>query len=96
MFTAEGQYGLLQVFVIPKVSPKTANVLSYQVKPLSLHYRVNEEDLGSPLAEIEKFELFLRNVTSRRPINEMVMTGSFTFGEIHAWVCLCLPDLSER
>lgn len=43
--TVEGQAGTLLVYVIPQGVPKAAQTASYSIKPLSLHYRVNEEDV---------------------------------------------------
>lgn len=40
--TVEGQYGTLRAFVIPFLSPKTCQLSTYDIKPLSLHQRLNE------------------------------------------------------
>eukprot|EP00759_Apiculatamorpha_spiralis_P033810 PhF_6_TR35006/c0_g4_i1/m.50926/K16749/BBS7; Bardet-Biedl syndrome 7 protein len=38
----EGQLGTLRVFVIPTTQPKTAQLRTYTIKPLSLHHRLTE------------------------------------------------------
>eukprot|EP00164_Ancoracysta_twista_P005357 GFYU01007326.1.p1 GENE.GFYU01007326.1~~GFYU01007326.1.p1 ORF type:complete len:720 (+),score=217.69 GFYU01007326.1:110-2269(+) len=52
--TIEGQYGTLTVYVIPKLTPKTCQSLTYPIRPLSLHQRVTSiDDLDNrPLNEI--------------------------------------------
>jgi len=40
--TVEGQYGDLQVIVIPKMKPATAQTVILKIKPLSLHHRVSK------------------------------------------------------
>eukprot|EP01061_Rhynchopus_euleeides_P004259 TRINITY_DN13524_c0_g2_i1.p1 TRINITY_DN13524_c0_g2~~TRINITY_DN13524_c0_g2_i1.p1 ORF type:complete len:769 (+),score=341.13 TRINITY_DN13524_c0_g2_i1:81-2387(+) len=41
--TIEGQHGLLRAFVIPFLTPKTCQQVSYSIKPLSLHQRLSEK-----------------------------------------------------
>eukprot|EP00743_Colponemidia_sp_Colp-15_P004203 GILK01004535.1.p1 GENE.GILK01004535.1~~GILK01004535.1.p1 ORF type:complete len:722 (-),score=169.57 GILK01004535.1:175-2340(-) len=50
--TIEGQYGTLQAFVIPRLTPKTCQVLHFPIKPLSLHERVHELQGDVPLNEL--------------------------------------------
>jgi Bardet-Biedl syndrome 7 protein len=40
--TVEGQYGTLEIFIVPKLTPKIAKVETFQIKPLALHERVHE------------------------------------------------------
>ncbi|XP_019377616.1 PREDICTED: Bardet-Biedl syndrome 7 protein isoform X2 [Gavialis gangeticus] len=40
----EGQYGILQAYVTPRIQPKTCQVRQYQIKPLSLHQRTHSID----------------------------------------------------
>ena len=40
--TVEGQHGTLEAFIIPFLTPKTCQMTSYSIKPLSLHQRLNE------------------------------------------------------
>ncbi|XP_014451711.1 Bardet-Biedl syndrome 7 protein isoform X2 [Alligator mississippiensis] len=40
----EGQYGILQAYVTPRIQPKTCQVRQYQIKPLSLHQRTHSVD----------------------------------------------------
>ena len=43
--TVEGQYGTLQVYAIPQSTPKSCQCVSFNITPLSLHYRINEQDV---------------------------------------------------
>ncbi|KAH3757488.1 hypothetical protein Pelo_10713 [Pelomyxa schiedti] len=78
--TFEGKYGKLQVFVLPHISPHAARLCTIQIKPLSLHERVNQ------LTEQE----------CARPLNELKLSGNFTLSEIHALVGSCFPEVPER
>jgi len=40
--TSEGRYGSLQVYVWPRISPKTCRAATYPIKPLSLHTRLQD------------------------------------------------------
>eukprot|EP00659_Diplonema_papillatum_P001564 gene1564-2346_t len=40
--TTEGQHGAIHAFIMPQLEPKTCQMTSYEVKPLSLHQRLNE------------------------------------------------------
>lgn len=75
--TVEGQYGDLQAIVIAKMTPKTAQIVKLQIKPLSLHHALHGE-------------------VDERPMNTLKMTGTFTLGQMHEWVCFCLPDVPSR
>eukprot|EP00698_Gefionella_okellyi_P026192 TRINITY_DN9896_c0_g1_i1.p1 TRINITY_DN9896_c0_g1~~TRINITY_DN9896_c0_g1_i1.p1 ORF type:complete len:718 (-),score=186.21 TRINITY_DN9896_c0_g1_i1:1083-3236(-) len=79
--TVEGQYGVMNAYVIPVLSPKTCQSVSYPIKPLSQHTRVSAPQ---PM-ELEK-----------RPLNELKIQGTFTLGEMHSWVALCLPEIPEK
>eukprot|EP01012_Entosiphon_sulcatum_P007894 TRINITY_DN14132_c0_g1_i1.p1 TRINITY_DN14132_c0_g1~~TRINITY_DN14132_c0_g1_i1.p1 ORF type:complete len:738 (+),score=190.13 TRINITY_DN14132_c0_g1_i1:22-2214(+) len=78
--TVEGQYGTLQAFIIPLLSPKTAQLASYQVRPLSLHQRLS--DAPSNLDQI--------------PLNSLNIQGTFTVNDMNTWVGSCLPEVPER
>ncbi|MCP9257568.1 Bardet-Biedl syndrome 7 protein [Dirofilaria immitis] len=45
----EGQCGILQAYICPKIHPKMCQVRNYVVKPLSLHQRVHQFDSSRPL-----------------------------------------------
>ncbi|VDK82988.1 unnamed protein product [Litomosoides sigmodontis] len=47
--SVEGQYGYLQAYVCPKIHPKTCQVRSYEIKPLSLYQRVHQFDSSRPM-----------------------------------------------
>ena len=40
----EGQHGTLQVYITPRLQPKTCQLRSYPIKPLSLHQRTHAFD----------------------------------------------------
>ncbi|KAJ3630530.1 hypothetical protein MTP99_011722 [Tenebrio molitor] len=42
--TIEGQHGVLQAYVTPLVQPKCSRLQQYEIKPLSLHYRIYKFD----------------------------------------------------
>lgn len=50
--TVEGVAGTISCFVLPEMLPKTAHLLTLQVKPLSLH-----EQISDPVAEVPMNEL---------------------------------------
>ncbi|CAJ0608257.1 unnamed protein product [Cylicocyclus nassatus] len=45
----EGTHGSIVVYVCPKIHPKTVQIRSYEVKPLSSHTRVHSFDMTRPL-----------------------------------------------
>eukprot|EP01116_Phalansterium_solitarium_P024352 TRINITY_DN88_c6_g1_i1.p1 TRINITY_DN88_c6_g1~~TRINITY_DN88_c6_g1_i1.p1 ORF type:complete len:780 (+),score=342.34 TRINITY_DN88_c6_g1_i1:136-2475(+) len=77
----EGQRGTLNVFVMPSTLPKACQLVSYAVKPLSLHQRLPS------LSEAD---------VAGRPMNSLTLTGSFTVVDVHAWLSACLPDMPDR
>jgi Bardet-Biedl syndrome 7 protein len=77
----EGQAGELLAYIIPNHSPKSAQIVSFQLQPLSMHFRINEAD-AKPAAS--------------RPMNELKITGSFSMAEVHSWIVLCLPDVPAK
>ncbi|KAJ8912894.1 hypothetical protein NQ315_011217 [Exocentrus adspersus] len=46
--TIEGQKGLLQAYITPMVQPKCSRVTQYEIKALSLHYRIHQFDTNRP------------------------------------------------
>lgn len=44
----EGQYGILHVYITPRLQPKTCQMQQYQIKPLSLHQRTHSFDENRP------------------------------------------------
>ncbi|CAB3402990.1 unnamed protein product [Caenorhabditis bovis] len=46
----EGNCGLLNLFVSPKIHPKVSQVASYTIKALSAHVRVHNFDLSRPIS----------------------------------------------
>jgi Bardet-Biedl syndrome 7 protein len=80
--TVEGQSGALNVYVIPKMTPKTCQKATFYVKPLSLHCKVNREDVEEALKE--------------RKLNTLSLSGNFSLNEVHSWIGACLPDVPPR
>ncbi|CBN79191.1 Bardet-Biedl syndrome protein 7 [Ectocarpus siliculosus] len=79
--TTEGDYGDVRMTVVAKIPPKkSAQVIHFSMKPLSLHHRVH----AMP-----------RNLQAR-PMNALVLRGNFTMQVIHDWLAMCLPDVPPR
>jgi Bardet-Biedl syndrome 7 protein len=85
--TVEGQYGDVQVTIIPNVTPgKTAQIVKFNIKPLSLHYRVHDELDERPMNKLqfsgpftlsqmhEWIILLLPDVPSRIPDEDVSMS----------------------
>ncbi|ERL95602.1 hypothetical protein D910_00029, partial [Dendroctonus ponderosae] len=52
--TSEGEKGVLQAYVSPVLQPKCSRLLQFDIKALSLHYRVNEyTDLDRPYSQLK-------------------------------------------
>ncbi|XP_066154272.1 Bardet-Biedl syndrome 7 protein homolog isoform X2 [Euwallacea fornicatus] len=52
--STEGEKGLLQAYVSPVLQPRCSRLLQFDIKALSLHYRVNEySDLNRPFSVIK-------------------------------------------
>ncbi|KAE9416330.1 hypothetical protein Angca_006502, partial [Angiostrongylus cantonensis] len=80
----EGTYGPLLVYICPKSHPKTVQIRSYEVKPLSSHTRVHSFDISRPLntlsfhgnfsmAEAHSWlSLIVPGVPSARPLTDTV------------------------
>ncbi|KAK1175356.1 hypothetical protein AOXY_G3052 [Acipenser oxyrinchus oxyrinchus] len=45
----EGQYGVLQAYITPRLQPKTCQVRQHQIKPLSLHQRTHASEEHRPM-----------------------------------------------
>ncbi|CAM9167863.1 unnamed protein product [Discosporangium mesarthrocarpum] len=76
--TTEGDYGEIRLTVVAKTLPKkTAQVINFPMKPLSLHHRLHSQDLSMP----------------GRPVNTLKLTGSFSLAVIHDWIGMCLPGV---
>ncbi|KAL1505873.1 hypothetical protein ABEB36_005330 [Hypothenemus hampei] len=52
--TTEGHKGVLQAYISPVLQPKCSRLLQFDIKALSLHYRVTEySDLNRPFSELK-------------------------------------------
>eukprot|EP01006_Ploeotia_vitrea_P030187 TRINITY_DN62654_c0_g1_i1.p1 TRINITY_DN62654_c0_g1~~TRINITY_DN62654_c0_g1_i1.p1 ORF type:complete len:784 (+),score=456.15 TRINITY_DN62654_c0_g1_i1:348-2354(+) len=80
--TMEGKFGVLNVYVIPQITPKSCQKVSFQIKPLSLHEKVHKDAIQEEL--------------QTRALNTMKLTGSFSISQIHSFVDVCLPDVPPR
>ncbi|KAK6172249.1 hypothetical protein SNE40_015952 [Patella caerulea] len=88
----EGQYGTIQVYITPRIQPKTCQVKQYPIKPLSLHQRTHVFDNKRPcntlkltgqfsLAEVHNWVCFcLPELPERTPAGDtMVFHFTSTF-----------------
>lgn len=95
--TIEGQKALLQAYVTPMVQPKCSRVAHYEIKALSLHYRIHQFDNNRyRFYHRHCFVVNFFNVTSDRPFNVLTIKGAFSLAEIHSWVGQCLPEVPEK
>ena len=80
----EGQYGGVQVTVVPRVAPKAASVRNFSIRPLSLHQRV-------PLTEGQAFP----EPATDPNLSVLVVSGAFSARDAHAWIFHLVPDVPE-
>eukprot|EP00903_Cladosiphon_okamuranus_P008387 g8063.t1 len=79
--TTEGDYGDVRLTVVAKIPPKkSAQVIIFSMKPLSLHRRIHKTNVA----------------VHARPMNALVLRGSFTMQVVHDWLAMCLPDVPPR
>ena len=77
--THEGEAATIQIYVLPRASPRTAQLRLISIKPLALHHRVGEGDV--PLGEI--------------PLSTIRISGTFSIKDAHSWALKCLPDVPD-
>jgi len=75
--TNEGEYGELKATVVAETKPKSAVVVTFPVKPLSLHCRA----------------LTLKQEEQERLMNTLTLKGSFKRNVAHDWITASLPDI---
>ena len=76
--TTEGEYGEISATIVGASTPhKSAVVVKFPVKPLSLHCRA----------------VAFRPDEASRPLNTLTLRGSFTINVAHEWVRACLPEI---
>lgn len=68
---------MLRAYIMTRISPKSAQLKQYEIKPLSLHKRS-----------------YLTN--EPKHMNQLNISGNFTFNEAHTWVMMCIPETSEK
>jgi len=78
--TSEGRYGNLQVYVWPRIQPKTCCATTFAIKPLALHTRLGE------LLPAHQLPL----------MSSLKISGAFSLAEAHSWVGSCLPEVPVR
>eukprot|EP00736_Rhodelphis_marinus_P009663 Rmarinus@m.22437 len=79
--TVEGSYGTLHVYVVPALEPKMCQVVECNILPLSLHRRIDKNAFSTDPPP---------------PLNEMKLSGQFSFTEIHSWVYQCIPEVPKN
>eukprot|EP00403_Amphidinium_massartii_P019347 CAMPEP_0178415332 /NCGR_PEP_ID=MMETSP0689_2-20121128/23496_1 /TAXON_ID=160604 /ORGANISM="Amphidinium massartii, Strain CS-259" /LENGTH=740 /DNA_ID=CAMNT_0020036647 /DNA_START=123 /DNA_END=2345 /DNA_ORIENTATION=- len=89
--TVEGLQGQLSCFVLPQTNPKTAHLISLQIKPLSLHEKIPEVPADIPMSELRLSGPFtvmdmhtwlgicVNELPSRPTEDEMVIAYKSTF-----------------
>ncbi|ORX86845.1 hypothetical protein BCR32DRAFT_264737, partial [Anaeromyces robustus] len=80
VYPIEGKYGTLSIYVVPKTTPQTYQLISLVIKPLSLHERVRENEIEN-----------LNEYTNRFPIK-----GDLSLSEIHKFISNCFPHVPEK
>jgi len=80
VYPIEGKYGTLSIYVVPNTTPQTYQLISLIIKPLSLHERVRENEIGN-----------LNEFTNRFPIK-----GDLSISEIHKFISNCFPQVPEK
>jgi len=78
--TSEGQIGNLLVYVIPRGST-TAQVLDVELKPLSLHERIDNIE---------------QSIIDSLPISRIGFQGKFSLTDALNWISQCLPDVPQN
>ena len=99
--TTEGQSGSLVAYVLPHGHNQLCRMLTFAVKPLSLHRRVGHTKTEKG-ADFEARGLGAKRVDESGSVDEgpelhtVTMKGNFTLADVHSWVAVCLPDVPER
>ena len=75
--TNEGEFGELKATVVAETKPKSAVVVTFPVKPLSLHCRA----------------LTLTEEEQNRVMNTLTLKGTFKQNVAHDWIIASLPDI---
>ena len=76
--TTEGEYGEISATIAGASTPhKSAVVVKFPVKPLSLHCRA----------------VALRPDEASRELNTLTLSGNFSINVAHEWVRTCLPEI---
>ncbi|ORX47608.1 hypothetical protein BCR36DRAFT_413548 [Piromyces finnis] len=80
IYPIEGKYGTINIYVVPNTTPPTYQLTSVIVKPLSLHERVRENEIGN-----------INDFTNRFPIK-----GDLSLSEIQKFISNCFPQVPEK
>jgi len=78
--TVEGKGGSLSCFVVPAIAPKTAMLVKPDIKPLSLHEKVQSQPWGE----------------TEPPMSELRLSGTFTMADMMAWLGQCVLEVPKR
>ena len=80
--TVEGQFGTVQAFVIADLEPRKAQIVKFEVKPLSLHAKVDADTLEPPLVE--------------RALTSLTFSGNFSIRQMHEWMMQLFPNYTSH
>lgn len=80
--TIEGQFGSLNLYVIPRASPKTCQRVQLAIKPLSLHEKLDSNEV--------------KRLQESRVVNTLTIRGQFALTQVHGWVSAVLPGVPTR
>ena len=97
--TIEGQYGMLQAYVTPRLQPKCC-----QVAASMMLSDMNCDSLNFlPCTQVQRYQIKPLSLHMRthkfdetRPANTLRLKGQFSLAEMHTWVGFCLPEVPEK
>lgn len=81
----EGKAGRLKVYALPQANPATFRELTFQVKPLCMHWRGRKEG-GEDAAEEG-------SMPSSEEMSTAHFRGDFSAVDMHDWLEMCLPEM---
>jgi hypothetical protein len=86
----EGEQGSLTAYIASERIPKTCQLVTFNLKSLSLH---------SSISEIPKPELKSddnNHNINNRPCNKLDLEGDWSIRTFNSWLMQCLPDVPSR
>ena len=98
--TIEGQYGMLQAYVTPRLQPKCCQVVSTMALG-NMFYLLHIPSV--PTTQVQRYQIKPLSLHMRthkfdetRPANTLRLKGQFSLAEMHTWVGFCLPEVPEK